>query len=170
MVSNLENLDNDLARLNSAVKAIIHHESFSQTVEQLSRELQHSQEPFVWSVIPLNSITQELPANIKSGWIFLLKQGVPSGCHFHPNSIQHMVTIKGKGTSKIAGEHKRMVLFDEPNNALTDIWYVIAAGVPHEFFPEDEDVLVVSFHTCQANELEEIACGTGEIRIYEKES
>jgi len=28
--------------------------------------------------------------------------------------------------------------------------------------------VVVSFHTCEADELEEVACGTGESRLYER--
>ena len=43
----------------------------------------------------------------------------------------------------------------------------IGEGVPHEFFPEGEDMVVVSFHTCAAHELEEVACETGESRLYE---
>ena len=46
-------------------------------------------------------------------------------------------------------------------------WYVIGEGVPHEFFPEGEDMAVVSFHTCAAEELEEVASGSGARRIYE---
>ena len=35
--------------------------------------------------------------------------------------------------------------------------------------PEGEDMVVVSFHTCEANELEEVSCETGEKRMYEGE-
>jgi hypothetical protein len=80
-----------------------------------------------------------------------------------------MVTIKGQGGAKVADTYKRMVRFGSPNDSPADIWYVIGTGVPHEFFPEGEDMVVVSFHTCEANELEEVSCETGEKRLYEGE-
>jgi mannose-6-phosphate isomerase-like protein (cupin superfamily) len=159
----------DLEKLNTAVEFLINQKTFLETIEQLSEKINHSQEPFVWTVIDLNSIDHELPEGIRSCWIFVLKKGVSSGCHYHPNSIQHMVTIKGQGMSKVAGINKRMVQFGSSTDSLADIWYVIGKGVPHEFFPETEDVVVVSFHTCEANELEEIACETGETRLYEQQ-
>ncbi|HEX5734513.1 MAG TPA: hypothetical protein VF131_16880 [Blastocatellia bacterium] len=70
--------------------------------------------------------------------------------------------------SKVAGEYKRMVQFGSSNDSLADIWYVIGKGVPHEFFPEKENMVVVSFHTCEASELEEVSCETGEKRVYER--
>jgi hypothetical protein len=159
-----------LSKLNAAVEFLISQKSFSETVDQLSRDINHSREPFVWSVIDLNSIDRELPESINSCWIFVLKKNVSSGCHYHPNSIQHMVMIKGKGMSRVANRHKRMIQFGSPAEPLTEIWYVIGEGVPHEFFPEEEEMIVVSFHTSAANELEEVACETGEKRRYETPS
>lgn len=70
----------------------------------------------------------------------------------------------------MAGVEKRMLQFGSSNDSLADKWYVIGKGVPHEFLPEGEDMIVVSFHTCEANELEEVACETGEKRLYEAKS
>ena len=155
-----------LQKLNNAVELLVHQDRFGKTVNELEEALKHSSEPFVWSVIDLNSLKIELPQEIKSCWIFVLKKDVPSGCHYHPNSVQHMVMIKGQGTSKVAEQSKRLLQFGSVN-ALEDVWYVIGKSVPHEFFPENEDMTVVSFHTCEADQLEEIACDTGEKRVYE---
>lgn len=160
---------NDLEKLNTSVEFLINQKIFLEMIEQLSKEIDHSKEPFVWSVIDLNSIERELPQCIRSCWIFVLKKDVSSGCHYHPNSIQHMVTIKGEGISKVAGEYRRMIRFGSSNDSLAAIWHVIGKGVPHEFFPEKENMMVVSFHTCEASELEEVDCETGEKRIYERE-
>ena len=149
----------DLEKLNMAVEFLIGQQTVLETIERLDQEVDHSPEPFVWSVIELDSIARPLPDTIKSCWIFVLKKNVPSGCHYHPNSIQHMVTIKGQGRQQIAGQRKRMVL---------DKFIVIDKNVPHEFFPEDENMVVISFHTCGATELEEIGCDTGEKRVYTK--
>ena len=149
---------NDLEKLNTAVEFLTNQNTIIETIGRLDHEVDHCPEPFVWSVIDLHSIPHQLPETIKSGWIFVLKKDVSSGCHYHPNSIQHMIAIKGEGMSKVGGEHKRL---------LTHTWVVIEKNVPHEFIPERENMVVVSFHTCDANELEEIGCETGEKRLYE---
>jgi|SRR6185369_17274139 len=156
-----------LRRLNDAVAEVVAQPAFRQVVDDLKAQLQHTSEPFVWSTIDLQSLTSPLPDNIRSGWIFVLKKDVSSGCHYHPNSVQHMVMIEGEGTSKvgtISGEMKR---FGEPVGALDETWYVIPENMPHEFFPRGRDVVVVSFHSCDSEELEEISCDSGATRNYE---
>jgi hypothetical protein len=157
----------DLQKLDDAVGFLVKQKFFGEILDRLGEEINRSKEPFVWSVIELSSIDRELPECIQSCWIFALKKNVPSGCHYHSNSIQHMVTIKGQGVSKVGGIFRKMVLFESTGGSLTNKWYVIGKDVPHEFFPQDEDVIVVSFHTCEANELEEVDCASGEKRLYE---
>ena len=159
----------DLEKLTAAVEFLMDQKSILETIDRLGQEIDHSPEPFVWSVIDLTSIARPLPARIKSGWVFVLKKNVSSGCHYHPNSIQHMATITGQGMSKVAGEYKRLVQFGSDVSP-EDKWVVIDENVPHEFFPEDENMVVVSFHTCEAEELEEVGCETGQKRLYEGES
>ncbi|HET7112910.1 MAG TPA: hypothetical protein VFI57_04665 [Pyrinomonadaceae bacterium] len=159
-----------LQQLNDAVAQIVARPAFDGLVDTLKEQLQHSTEPFVWSTIDLQSITTPLPSDIRSGWIFVLKKDVPSGCHYHPNSIQHMVMIEGEGTSRVGAISGEMRRFDEPQSSLSDTWYVIPAKVPHEFFPTGRDVVVVSFHTCDSDKLEEISCDSGASRNYETRS
>ena len=156
-----------LQQLNDAVAELIARPSIHALVNDLKQQLPNTDEPFVWSTIDLQSIPTPLPDDIRSGWIFVLKKDVGSGCHFHPNSIQHMVMIEGEGTSKVGDVSGEMKRFGEPGSSLADTWYVIPAGVPHEFFPQGKDVVVVSFHTCNADELEEISCNSGAVRNYE---
>jgi hypothetical protein len=160
----------DLEKLNTAVELLARQKTFLETIERLSKEIDHSLEPFVWSVVDLTSIDAELPEAIRSGWIFVLKKDIWSGCHYHPNSIQHMVLISGEGIAKVAGKTSRMAQFESPNSSLVDKWFVIDKGIPHEFLPENENMVVVSFHTCGATELEEVDCETGSKRVYEKKS
>lgn len=156
-----------LQQLNDAVAELITRPAIHSLVDALKQELQHTTEPFVWSTIDLQSIPTRLPDNIRSGWIFVLKKDVPSGCHYHPNSIQHMVMIEGEGTSKVGAVSGQMKRFGEPDGTLADTWYVIPEGMPHEFFPKGQDVVVMSFHTCASGELEEISCECGATRNYE---
>lgn len=159
---------NYLPQLNAAVEELIRRPSFHKLVDALKDELPHTSEPFVWSTIDLESITVPLPESIKSSWIFVLKKDVPSGCHYHPNSIQHMVVIEGEGTSRVGTISGQMRRLGEPDASLEDLWYVIREGVPHEFVPSGSDVVVVSFHTCAPDELKEINCESGATRNYEE--
>ncbi len=155
-----------LPQLNDAVAELIARPTINDLAATLKQELQQTTEPFVWSTIDLQSVSTQLPDSIKSCWMFVLKQDVPSGCHFHPNSIQHMVVIEGEGTSKIGSVSGEMKRFGDPASSLDDTWCVIPEGVPHEFFPTTSDMVVVSFHTCSDEELQEISCDSGATREY----
>jgi len=157
----------DLQKLSSAVSYLLNQESFSRTIMHLKGALTQSTEPFVWETIDLDTIPHELPASIKSCWIFHLRRDVPSGSHYHPNSVQHMVLVGGQGTSNVGGERRPIIHFKSPESSFTDKWIIIDKGVPHEFTPEREDMTVISFHTCDASELEEIESETGGSRLYE---
>lgn len=157
---------NYLPQLDEAVAQLITRPAIHSVIDTLKNELQNTAEPFVWSTIDLHSVEAPLPDTIRSGWIFVLKKDAPSGCHFHPNSIQHMVMIEGEGTSRIGASSRQMKRRGEAGCSLDDVWYVIPEGVPHEFFPEQTDMVVVSFHTCESDELEEVSCDSGATRNY----
>lgn len=158
---------NGLRKLSSAVEYLLSQESFSSAVGLLRQELARSTATFVWATVDIDSIPVDLPEGIKSGWIFHLRKDIPSGAHYHPNSVQHMVLVAGQGASNVAGELKPMVAFTSPSASLADKWLIIGEGVAHEFIPRCEDMTVVSFHTCDADELEEVECATGGARRYE---
>ena len=155
-----------LPQLNEAVAQLIARPEVHSLIDDLKAQLPDTSEPFVWSTIDLQSLTTLLPDTIKSGWIFVLKKDMPSGCHYHPNSIQHMVMIEGEGTSRIGGNSRQMPHFGNPDSSLENTWYVIPEGVQHEFFPAEKDMVVVSFHTCESDELEEVSCDSGATRTY----
>jgi mannose-6-phosphate isomerase-like protein (cupin superfamily) len=156
-----------LQQLNEAVAQLVTHPEIHNLVDSLKAQLPQTAEPFVWSAIDLQFITARLPESIRSCWIFVLKKDVPSGCHYHPNSIQHMVMVEGEGTSKVGPDLRQMKLFGDRDSSLDDVWYVIPEGMPHEFFPKGQDVVVLSFHTCTSDELEEISCDSGTTRNYD---
>jgi hypothetical protein len=157
----------DLGLLSRAVESFLGRETFSAALERLESELARSTQNYVWDSVELGSIPCQLPQGIRSCWIFHLRRDVPSGAHFHPNSVQHMVMVRGKGTSNVGGVLRPLVPSLSPDASLADRWLIIAQGVPHEFTPDSENMTVVSFHTCQAGELVEVDCGTGTVRHYE---
>ena len=75
--------------------------------------------------------------------------------------------IEGQGRSIVGAVSAAMVPFGSTRHSIEEKWYVIDRSVPHEFFPERENMTVVSFHTCEATELEEVDCETGGTRLYE---
>lgn len=158
-----------LPQLNEAVGQLVTRRDIHSLIDSLKTKLQHTSEPFVWSTIDPQTVKPLLPDEIKSCWIFVLKKDVGSGCHYHPNSVQHMVMIEGDGTSKVGAISRQMKRLGEPDCSLDDIWYVIPEGAPHEFFPRRKDMVVVSFHTCESDQLEEISCDSGVARIYEQD-
>ena len=158
---------NYLIELNDLVKHLLKEKDIAEKISLLKEEVIDTDDTFVWSVIDSKYLPDKLPGDLKSGWIFVLKRGTPSGCHYHPNSVQHMVMIEGKGESKVGGVSKKMNHLASPNHTPEEIWYVIEEGVEHEFFPEERDMVVISFHTCEANELKEISCNSNESRFYE---
>ena len=155
-----------LRELNDLVGELTGQPRFRTLVQELKSRLPNTIEPFVWSTLHGELLDRQLPDAVKSAWVFVLKREVPSECHYHPNSIQHMVMIEGRGRSRVGDNWKKMIRFGT-SESLRDLWYVIDRGVPHEFFPEETDMVVVSFHTCEANDLEEIACETGAKRLYD---
>jgi hypothetical protein len=78
-----------------------------------------------------------------------------------------MVVLNGHGRSTVGGVERTMIPYGSGGHSIAEQWHVIREGIPHEFLPEGEDMTVVSFHTCEESELEEIASGSGARRIYE---
>lgn len=157
----------NLSQLTDAVHMLLGQPDIIETVDRLKKDVRICEGPFVWSVInPRVEILQWLPSHIKSVWIFVLKKDTRSICHFHPNSIQHMVLVEGRGSSEIGGIRRAMRRYDS-SPVLEDVWTIIDKNVPHEFFPEETNMVVLSFHTCIAENLIEIECVTGRQRRYE---
>jgi quercetin dioxygenase-like cupin family protein len=154
-----------LDALNTVVGMLLRDESTQRTIQNLKTRIQQSKEPFVWSVVNIGPFQQNLPSNIKSVWIFVLKKDTPSIAHYHPNSIQHTVMIEGKGKVKIDDVGEDLRLFNPQNR---ESWYVIDKNLPHEFYPEGQEMVVISFHTCSSDELIEIKSDSGEHRLYYK--
>ena len=162
--------EHKLARLSVAVRHILARKEYPSLVKRLKQQALASSEPYVWSVVEMTrNVPSLVPGAIKSAWIFVLKRDTPSGNHFHPNSIQHMVMIEGQGRSHIGGVWSDLVRFADTNDP-ERAWVIIPEGTPHEFFPETDEMVVISFHTCPSDELVEIDAITGKPRLYEPAS
>jgi len=159
-----------LRQLTETAHRLLGQPDILKTIDHLKMNVRTCEGPFVWSVVDARGeISQRLPAHIKSAWIFVLKKDTRSICHSHPNSVQHMMVVEGRGSSDIGGIRTELRRRDSTTD-VEDVWTIIEKNVPHEFFPEQTDMVVLSFHTCAAEDLIEIECETGHQRHYEMPS
>ena len=158
--------ETDLSKLSSLVEKILRNRVVLNIIDDLKAQLLESNEPFVWATLPKDIICKELPTSIHSAWIFVLKPNYQTSAHYHPNSTQHTAVIEGDGRAKIGNQEVELQVFN-PHD-IQPIWYVIGKNVPHEFVTRDSPVVVISFHTCLADELVEVETESGSRRLYEK--
>src|SRR5690242_10832418 len=74
-------------------------------VDRVERKLEsqiHSIE--AWEPIPLEVYGKNLPNDIKSSWVFILRANTVSGAERHPNSRQRMMSYRGKGDFQVHDE------------------------------------------------------------------
>jgi hypothetical protein len=110
-----------------------------------------------WEAVPLDLYGRDFPAEIRSSWVFVLRNGVTTGAERHPNSIQRMVSWSGGGDFQVH-DGARWVshrLVSDPAAALESRWVSIAADTWHQGVVAERDWLVVSFHTVPAEDLVE---------------
>jgi hypothetical protein len=108
-----------------------------------------------WEPVPLNIYTRELPSDVKSSWIFILRKNSTTGAERHPNSIQRMMSYKGKGDFQTKPDLKWDSHFLESNfeGDINKRWISIPVNVWHQGIVGDENWIVISFHTAAESEL-----------------
>src|SRR5690242_15896483 len=137
-------------------------------VERVRAELVRKPDSLMtWEPVPLANFGDELPAVIRSGWIFVLRAGVDTGAERHPNSHQRMLTFGGTGDMKIDIKGapndvqneseivwRSNLLISDPAAGLERRWISIPPNVWHRpVIPKGADWTVVSFHTVSAEQL-----------------
>ncbi|HDS09547.1 MAG TPA: cupin domain-containing protein [Firmicutes bacterium] len=109
--------------------------------------LKTSGEPYLFQDLDIEKYRSDLPSNIETIRLYILKENTPSIEHYHPNSIQHTIIAEGGGTVKIDGMERDLKELE---------LIIIPEKVPHEFFPGPEKVVLFSFHTCESEDLIEL--------------
>jgi mannose-6-phosphate isomerase-like protein (cupin superfamily) len=158
--------ETDLPKLTSLVKKILKNRDALNIINGLKAQLLESNEPFVWATLPRQLIGEEFPKGIHSAWIFVLKPNRHTSSHYHPNSTQHTAVIEGDGSARIGNQEVELQVFNPDD--IQPIWYVIGKNISHEFMTGDSPVVVISFHTCPADELVEVETESGSRRLYER--
>jgi hypothetical protein len=122
-------------------------------VEQnLENDLEAS---MAWEPIPLDLYNYQLPSEIKSSWVFILKKNTITGAERHPNSIQRMMSYKGSGDFQTKPDYEWNSNFLESDfeGKIEKRWISIPQNVWHQGIIGDENWVVISFHTVEVSEL-----------------
>jgi quercetin dioxygenase-like cupin family protein len=129
-----------------------------ETIRRLADGLESSREPFLGEALTVGG----LPPGIASAWIFVLRPGILTPAHRHPNSIQHMAVLSGAGVLLSGGNPEPLRRFDPAGKVI----HVIGRDVPHAFEVHGEPLVVLSFHTVSPQELLEVEVVSGRERTY----
>lgn len=108
-----------------------------------------------WEPIPLE-LYGSLPPDIRSSWIFVLREGTTTGAERHPNSHQRMMSYRGSADFPEIhdGEWRSHPLTSDRSAPIPDRWASIPPYTWHQaIVPPGEHWVVVSFHTVPAADL-----------------
>lgn len=145
-----------LAALDAAVAEPALAQHLARVVPTLEVRLRVDREAsMAWEPIPLATYTA-LPSGIKSSWVFILRAATTTGAERHPNSHQRMVSYRGSGDFPIQreGEWESHRLTSDRSRPIAERWVSIPPYTWHQGIVDpDENWVVVSFHTVEAEEL-----------------
>ncbi len=153
--------------LDSAVRDPAVRSKIEAIVERVEKRLEEDAKAIMaWEPIPLDIYELQLPDTVKSSWIFVLRKHTVTGAERHPNSIQRMMSYKGSGDFQTMPDLKWIshFLVSEPQEELERRWISIPMNEWHQGVVGDGNWTVLSFHTCEANELIEERLEDGNIR------
>lgn len=130
-------------------------------------------EPLAWASVPLEAYGADVPAEIASSWVFVLRSNTATGAERHPNSRQRVMSYCGRGDLQVVvdGAWRSHRLSSERGQSLEGRWLSIPENAWHQAVVGDSHWVVVSFHTAGPAELIEERPNPSEIagtlrRIY----
>ena len=145
-----------LAHLDAAANASSVARHVESRLPTLERQLDDDPSAIMsWEPIPLE-LYGPLPPEIKSSWIFVLREGTTTGAERHPNSHQRMMSYRGSADFPEIhdGEWRSHPLRSDRSAPIADRWASIPPYTWHQaIVPPGKHWVVVSFHTVLAEEL-----------------
>ena len=145
-----------LKLLDNAVKEEGIRQHMIGVIQRVERALENDPKALLsWEPIPLGLYKQRLPSEIKSSWVFNLRKNTTTGAERHPNSIQRMMSYKGRGDFQIKPDLKweSNLLESDFRGDIEKRWISIPVNVWHQGLVSDENWIVISFHTAEVSEL-----------------
>ena len=106
-----------------------------------------------WEPVPLEAY-RDLPDQIRSSWVFVLRAGTTTGAERHPNSIQRVMSFRGTADLQTWEDGRWRSNQLGGGDALADRWLTIPENVWHRpVIAPGSDWIVVSFHTADDTHL-----------------
>jgi hypothetical protein len=154
-------MDNSERGLLRSINQILQDSFISRQIDSIADRLiqrvAQNNDSIAWETVPMELYPSELlPREIRSSWVFLLREGCASGAERHPNSHQRVRSWKNAGDFQIWNQdhwesHHLKNGFDSP---VEEQWASIPVNVWHQaVVPPGNHWIVVSFHTAAAEEL-----------------
>jgi len=108
-----------------------------------------------WETVPLSTFDPGLPQTIRSGWVFILRDGAVTGAERHPNSVQRTLSWRGAGDlmTRTGARWTSHRLESDGSAPLRRRWVTIPAGTWHQVVVRGGHWVVLSFHTALAEDL-----------------
>jgi hypothetical protein len=125
-------------------------------VKRVERTLAQSPDAVLaWEPIPLDLYLKDLPALIRSSWVFILRANATTGAERHPNSHQRMMSYRGRGDFQIWRDDRwnSNFLVSDLEAPLQNRWISIPPYTWHQGVVTENDWVVVSFQTAAEREL-----------------
>ena len=114
-----------LEALDNALRSDRVREHIRSIVVRVREQLAHRKDALMtWEPFPLEILQKELPPDIRSAWIFVLRAGADTGAERHPNSHQRMMSFEGSGDMQTGepGKWQSNVLVSDPAAPLEQRW------------------------------------------------
>jgi hypothetical protein len=143
-----------IRHLNACVRAEPAMTAVRETLARVVEQLGTSSEVMAWDVIPLETFGRDLPAAIRSCWIFVIRPGAKTSAERHPNSHQRSLSLTGSGTFEVredADWEQHTLVSDATSDDQS--WVTIPPSTWHRLSVGSAPWGMVSFHTVPAAEL-----------------
>jgi hypothetical protein len=155
-----ERMDGEERRLLQLLDTLVRRESARAVIDPIVARVEGklAADPgavMAWEPVPLAAYGADLPAAIRSSWVFILRAGLATGAERHPNSHQRMMSYRGAGDlpTGLDPEWHSHPLVSDPAAPLERRWVSIPPNTWHQAVVPAENWVVVSFHTVPEDEL-----------------
>ena len=129
-------------------------DAVTEALQRAVATLARTSDAMAWEVVPLDLFAR-LPEGIRSAWVFAIRGGARTEPERHPNSHQRSLSLIESGSFELrpAGSWIPHPLVSGHAAPLGERWVTIPPSTWHRLVVGPRDWGMLSFHTCQAEEL-----------------
>ncbi len=148
--------DQVATKLSHMLSSSRHSEVIAPMLARVERSLaDHPGQPQAWEPLTLGTLPFQMPAGVRSCWVFVLRAGASFGAERHPNSHQRTVALSGDALFElfIDGDWSQRPIrtSDSENDSVSAV--SIPPSVWHRITVGPTNFVSMSFHTVPAEQL-----------------